>query len=45
VRVGEGEIAEALAIELRRMASWLGLADVVDVGAGDLSPALRAALA
>jgi len=38
------DIAEALAIELRRMASWLGLDDVVDVGAGDLSPTLRAAL-
>ena len=44
VGAGEREIAEALAIELRRMASWLGLDDVVDVGAGDLSPALRAAL-
>ncbi|MCW2996329.1 MAG: winged helix-turn-helix protein [Conexibacter sp.] len=39
------ETAEALAVELRRMAAWLGLDDVVDVGAGDLSPALRAALA
>jgi uncharacterized protein len=45
VGAGEAEIAEALAVELRAMAAWLGLDDVVDVGAGDLSPALRAALA
>jgi uncharacterized protein YcaQ len=45
VGAGVADIAEALAIELRRMATWLGLDDVVDVGAGDLSPALRAALA
>ncbi|MDQ8043494.1 MAG: crosslink repair DNA glycosylase YcaQ family protein [Solirubrobacteraceae bacterium] len=38
------ETAEALAAELRSMASWLGLADVVVVGAGDLAPALAAAL-
>jgi uncharacterized protein YcaQ len=41
---GEGEIAEALASELRRMASWLGLDDVTVAGAGDLAPAVRAAL-
>jgi uncharacterized protein YcaQ len=36
------ETAEALAAELRRMADWLGLDDVVVVGAGDLAPALAA---
>jgi uncharacterized protein YcaQ len=38
------ETAEALAIELRRMAAWLGLEDVTVVGAGDLAPALRSAI-
>ncbi|HWI70965.1 MAG TPA: crosslink repair DNA glycosylase YcaQ family protein [Baekduia sp.] len=38
------ETAEALAIELRRMAGWLGLDDVVVAGAGDLAPALAGAL-
>jgi uncharacterized protein YcaQ len=38
------ETAEALAIELRRMASWLALDDVVVAGAGDLGPAVAAAL-
>ena len=36
------ETAEALALELRRMADWLALDDVVIVGAGDLAPALTA---
>jgi uncharacterized protein YcaQ len=36
------QTAEALAGELRKMASWLGLDDVVVVGAGDLAPALAA---
>jgi uncharacterized protein YcaQ len=40
-----GETAEALAGELARMASWLGLGGVVMAGAGDLAPALRGALA
>jgi uncharacterized protein YcaQ len=39
------ETAEALAIELRRMAAWLRLDDVVVVGAGDLAPALAGAVA
>src|SRR3954452_16681030 len=39
------ETAEALALELRRMATWLGLDDVVVVGAGDLAPALAGAVA
>lgn len=34
------ETAGALAVELRSLASWLGLDDVVIVGAGDLAPAL-----
>jgi uncharacterized protein YcaQ len=38
------ETAEALGLELRRMAEWLGLDDVIVVGAGDLAPALAAAL-
>jgi uncharacterized protein YcaQ len=29
-------------VELRRMAGWLGLDDVVVVGVGDLAPALAA---
>jgi uncharacterized protein YcaQ len=36
------ETAEALAAELRSMATWLGLDDVAVAGAGDLGPALRA---
>jgi uncharacterized protein YcaQ len=36
--------AEALAVELRRLAAWLGLDDVVVAGPGDLSPAVAAAL-
>ncbi len=36
------ETAEALAAELRSMAGWLGLSDVVIVGQGDLAPALAA---
>jgi uncharacterized protein YcaQ len=39
------ETAEALATELRKMADWLALDDVVVVGAGDLAPALRSAVA
>jgi len=40
-----GPVAEALAIELRRLAGWLGLGRVTVVGAGDLAPALADALA
>jgi uncharacterized protein len=36
----EGEVAERLAGELRAMATWLDLDDVVVVGPGDLAPAL-----
>jgi uncharacterized protein YcaQ len=43
VTPARGEIAEALLGELRAMASWLDLEDVVVVGAGDLAPALRKA--
>jgi uncharacterized protein YcaQ len=39
------ETAEALAAELRRLASWLGLDDVVVAGPGDLAPSVAAALA
>jgi uncharacterized protein YcaQ len=39
-----GDTAEALAAELRRLASWLALDDVVVAGPGDLAPALRTAL-
>ncbi len=39
-----GPVAEALAVELRRLAGWLGLARVTVVGAGDLAPALGPAL-
>jgi uncharacterized protein YcaQ len=39
------ETAEALAAELRRLAAWLGLDDVVVAGPGDLAPAVAAALA
>ena len=38
------ETAEALAVELRRLAGWLQLDDVVVAGPGELSPALAAAL-
>jgi uncharacterized protein YcaQ len=38
------ETAEALATELRSLAAWLELGDVVVVGAGDLAPALRRVL-
>ncbi|MFD1623499.1 winged helix-turn-helix domain-containing protein [Azospirillum griseum] len=40
-----GPVAEALAVELRRLAGWLGLERVTVVGAGDLAPALGPALA
>jgi uncharacterized protein YcaQ len=36
--------ASALAAELRGLAAWLGLADVVVAGPGDLAPALTVAL-
>jgi uncharacterized protein YcaQ len=36
------ETAEALGLELRRLAGWLGLDDVAVNGAGDLAPALSA---
>ncbi|GAB2685444.1 winged helix-turn-helix domain-containing protein [Thalassiella azotivora] len=38
------QVPEALAAELRDVASWLDLDDVEVAGAGDLSPALRAVL-
>jgi uncharacterized protein YcaQ len=38
------ETAEALATQLRTMASWLGLADVRASERGNLAPALRTAL-
>ncbi|MEV3904065.1 crosslink repair DNA glycosylase YcaQ family protein [Mycobacterium sp. NPDC050551] len=38
------EVAAALSVELRRMADWLGLADVVIGERGDLAGALRAAV-
>ena len=38
------EVAAALAVELRRMADWLGLADVAIGERGDLAGALRAAV-
>jgi uncharacterized protein len=37
-------VPERLAAELRSMASWLGLDDVVVANRGDLAPAVRAAL-
>ncbi|CAO3435276.1 winged helix-turn-helix domain-containing protein [Azospirillum doebereinerae] len=40
-----GPVADALAVELRRLAGWLGLGRVAVVGAGDLAPALADALA
>ncbi len=39
-----GAVAEAAAGELRRMAGWLGLADVVVVPRGNLHPALTTAV-
>jgi len=39
-----GPVAEALAVELAAMAGWLGLGDVAVAAAGDLAPALRAAV-
>ena len=41
----EGEVAPALAAELRLMAGWLGLEDVTVVGRGELAPMLAAELA
>ena len=41
--VDRAEVAERLAVELRTLATWLGLDDVTVVNRGDLSPALRAA--
>jgi uncharacterized protein YcaQ len=38
-----GPVAEALLAELRALALWLGLSQVVIAPAGDLAPALRAA--
>ncbi|MGA5465153.1 winged helix-turn-helix domain-containing protein [Mycobacterium sp. NPDC050041] len=38
------EVAAALAVELRRMADWLGMADVAIGERGDLAGALRAAV-
>jgi uncharacterized protein YcaQ len=40
-----GDTAEALAVELRRLAGWLGLAEVDKPQGGDLADALAAALA
>jgi uncharacterized protein YcaQ len=42
-QVDRDEVADALAGELRAMATWLGLDDVTLVDRGDLAPALRAA--
>ena len=39
-----GEVAAALAAELRRAAAWQGLADVAVAPRGDLAPALSAAV-
>lgn len=39
-----GPVAEALAAELRRLAGWLGLAEVADPERGDLAAALTSAL-
>lgn len=41
--IDEAAVASELAIELRAMATWLGLDDVKVVGRGDLSTALSAA--
>ena len=40
-----GEVAEALAVELRRLAGWLGLTDVAPPDAGDLADDLKRCLA
>ncbi|MCK0090611.1 winged helix DNA-binding domain-containing protein [Rhodococcus sp. F64268] len=42
--VESGAVAEALAVELRAMANWLGLSDVVVGERGDLAPKLTAQL-
>ncbi len=42
--VDEGEVADALADELRLLADWLELEDVAVVTRGDLAPTLRSAL-
>ena len=39
-----GEVAESLAVELREMATWLGLSDVVVGDRGDLVAELAARL-
>jgi uncharacterized protein YcaQ len=41
--VHRGEVADALADELRLMADWMQLADVAVTGAGDLAPELAVA--
>ena len=41
----EDETAAALAVELRRLAGWLGLSDIAPPERGDLAKALAAALA
>ncbi|MDT5038021.1 MAG: uncharacterized protein QOE03_3206 [Micromonosporaceae bacterium] len=41
---GPGEVADALAAELHRLAGWLGLAEVAPVAGGDLAGPLTAAL-
>ncbi|MBK6871632.1 MAG: YcaQ family DNA glycosylase [Kineosporiaceae bacterium] len=41
-RIGAGDVARALAADLRAMAQWLGLDDVVVGERGDLTAALRA---
>ena len=43
--IDEPEAAARLGDELRTMARWLGLDDVVVAARGDLAPALRRALA
>ena len=40
----EGDVAPALAAELRLMAGWLGLDGVTVTGCGELAPALKAAV-
>jgi uncharacterized protein YcaQ len=42
--VHRGEVADALADELRLMADWMQLADVAVTGAGDLAPELAVAV-